>query len=58
MPGPVTIAYYYRTRWGHHEEFVELFTRNHYPILRAQVEFGADARGQGVYAPVPRRRAR
>jgi len=40
MPGPVTIAYYYRVRWGHHEEFIELFTRNHYPILRAQVESG------------------
>jgi len=40
MPGPVTIAYFYRVRWGHHEEFIELFTRNHYPILRAQVESG------------------
>ena len=31
---PVRVAYYYRTRWGSHAEFVELFTRNHWPILR------------------------
>lgn len=38
--GPVTIAYFYRVRWGFHEEFWELFVRNHYPILAAQVESG------------------
>jgi len=31
---PVRVAYYYRTRWGAHEEFLELFLRNHWPILR------------------------
>lgn len=31
--GPVTMAYY-RTRWGAHDEFVGLFDRNHWPILR------------------------
>lgn len=24
---------YYRIQWGHFEEFMELFKRNHYPIL-------------------------
>jgi hypothetical protein len=38
--GPVTIAYYYRTRWGAHDEFVDLFERNHWPILREQVVAG------------------
>jgi hypothetical protein len=38
--GPVTIAYFYRVRWGHHEEFVELFERNHWPILREQLRAG------------------
>ncbi len=38
--GPVTIAYYYRTRWGAHDEFVELFDRNHWPILREQLAGG------------------
>jgi hypothetical protein len=39
-PRPVTIAYFYRVRWGFHEEFWELFVRNHYPILAAQLESG------------------
>ena len=37
---PVRVAYYYRTRWGSHAEFVELFTRNHWPILREQLRSG------------------
>jgi hypothetical protein len=37
---PVCVAYYYKTRWGAHEEFLELFVRNHWPILRAQREEG------------------
>ena len=37
---PVRAAYYYRTRWGTHDEFVDLFVRNHWPILRAQKETG------------------
>ena len=37
---PVTIAYFYRVRWGHHEEFLELFRRNHYPILAEQLRSG------------------
>lgn len=37
---PVTIAYYYRTRWGHHGEFLELFERNHWPVLREQLASG------------------
>jgi hypothetical protein len=37
---PVTIAYYYRTRWGAHDEFVELFDRNHWPVLREQIASG------------------
>lgn len=40
MAGPVTILYFYRTRWGAHDEFVRLFERNHWPVLREQVESG------------------
>jgi len=36
----VRVAYYYKTRWGCQEEFLELFRRNHYPILDAQVQTG------------------
>lgn len=38
--GAVTVAYYYRTRWGAHDEWLELFRRNHWPLLRAQLEEG------------------
>ena len=37
---PVTVQYYYRVRWGFHAEFLELFRRNHYPILAEQVRSG------------------
>ena len=37
---PVTVLSFYRTRWGHHDEFVELFERNHLPVLQAQIESG------------------
>ena len=33
---PVTVAYYYKVRWGHQQEFERLFFKNHYPILQAQ----------------------
>lgn len=37
---PVEVLYFYRTRWGGHDEFVELFRRNHWPILREQLAGG------------------
>ena len=37
---PVTVLYFYRTRWGGHDEFVELFRRNHWPILREHLGVG------------------
>jgi hypothetical protein len=36
MSQPVEVLYFYRTRWGAHDEFLELFLRNHWPILREQ----------------------
>ena len=38
--GPVQVLYFYRTRWGFHDEFMELFERNHWPLLRAGVDAG------------------
>ncbi len=32
-----TVWYFYKVRWGHQEEFVDLFRRNHYPVLKAQL---------------------
>jgi hypothetical protein len=31
---PATVEHYYRVKWGHFDEFYELFRRNHYPILK------------------------
>lgn len=32
-----TVWYFYKVRWGCQEEFLELFSRNHYPVLAAQL---------------------
>lgn len=37
---PVTAAYFYKVKWGHQEEFLSLYRRNHYPVLKAQIESG------------------
>jgi hypothetical protein len=31
---PFITEAYYRIKWGHFDEFMELFKRNHYPILK------------------------
>jgi hypothetical protein len=35
-----TVWYFYRVKWGFQEEFVTLFQRNHYPILKDEVKNG------------------
>jgi hypothetical protein len=40
MTDPITILYFYRTRWGSHDEFMTLFRRNHWPILQEQLAAG------------------
>ena len=37
---PYTIEYYYKVEWGHQQEFLELFLKNHYPLLKKIVETG------------------
>jgi len=37
---PYTIEYYYKARWGYADEFIRLFKKNHYPVLRKQIETG------------------
>jgi hypothetical protein len=32
-----TVWYFYRVRWGFQDEFLDLFQRNHYPVLREQL---------------------
>src|ERR1039457_377597 len=31
---PYTVEYYYKTQWGHQAEFLQLFLKNHYPMLQ------------------------
>jgi hypothetical protein len=31
---PYAIEYYYKTQWGHQQEFLNLFLKNHYPLLK------------------------
>ena len=35
-----TMEYYYKTQWGHQQEFLQLFLKNHYPLLQKEVEQG------------------
>jgi hypothetical protein len=37
---PYTMEYYYKVQWGHHQEFLQLFLKNHYPLLKKEVESG------------------
>ena len=37
---PVTAEYYYRIKWGSHNEFKQLYDRNHAPILREMQKQG------------------
>jgi hypothetical protein len=35
-----TVWYFYRVKWGFQDEFVDLFRKNHYPILKEEVKSG------------------
>jgi hypothetical protein len=35
-----TVWYFYRVKWGHQDEFVELFQKNHYPVLKEEIKAG------------------
>lgn len=37
---PYTMEYYYKVQWGHQQEFLQLFLKNHYPLLKREVENG------------------
>lgn len=40
MTDSIEILYFYRTKWGAHDEFMRLFRKNHWPILREQLAAG------------------
>lgn len=35
-----TVWYYYKVKWGFQDEFVELFRRNHLPVLKEEIKAG------------------
>src|ERR1700743_58435 len=37
---PYTVEYYYKVQWGHQQEFLDLFLKNHYPLLKRIVTTG------------------
>jgi hypothetical protein len=37
---PFVVEYYYKTKWGHADEFLKLFKKNHYPLLKKESEMG------------------
>ncbi len=37
---PFTVEYYYKTKWGSFKEFLDLYKRNHYPVLKVMQERG------------------
>jgi len=48
---PFVVEYYYKVKWGHADEFITLFRKNHYPLLKKQVEMG---RMLKVFGTAPR----
>jgi hypothetical protein len=40
-PGqPFVVEYYYKAKWGHADEFLRLFKKNHYPLLKKETQMG------------------
>src|SRR5437867_1496164 len=48
---PFVVEYYYKTRWGFADEFIRLFKKNHFPVLKREIELGHIQR---VTAEAPR----
>ena len=48
---PFVVEYYYKAKWGHADEFITLFRKNHYPLLKKELEMGRMLKVSAV-APV------
>ena len=55
---PFVIEYYYKAKWGHADEFLQLFKKNHYPLLQKEVEMGRLLKVWIGPAPLPHHRRR
>ena len=45
---PIVAEYYYKAKWGHADEFIALFRKNHYPVLQKEIELGRILEVHGV----------
>jgi len=45
------LKYYYKAKWGHADEFLKLFKKNHYPVLKKR---NGDGRIAKVWMDQPR----
>lgn len=41
---PFAVEYYYKAKWGYADEFLQLFKKNHYPVLKKEMEMGRIAK--------------
>ncbi len=37
---PFAVEYYYKVKWGHADEFLRLYKKNHHPLLKQQMQEG------------------
>ncbi len=37
---PYAVDYYYKVKWGYQDEFLRLFKKNHYPVLKQEMAAG------------------
>src|SRR5512132_3134940 len=37
---PFVADYYYKAKWGYADEFIRLFKKNHYPVLKREKDLG------------------
>jgi hypothetical protein len=46
---PYVVEYYYKVKWGHFDEFMTLYRRNHYPVLLREQALGRILRMEAVF---------
>ena len=37
---PYAVEYYYKAKWGYADEFIQLYKKNHYPLMKKEMEMG------------------
>jgi hypothetical protein len=37
---PFVVEYYYKAKWGYSDEFIQLYKKNHFPVMKKEMEMG------------------